>query len=314
MNQICITAVYVFKDLDTSELPQLKERLNQFAEANDLKGLLVIGAEGINGTVSGSLETIMSYKALITDIAGCPVEFKDSKHSTHPFRRWVVDIRKEIVTSHWELEEMKQLSEGTHLSPTEWNEHLMNREDAYIIDTRNDYEVEVGTFKGAIDPKIRKFSDFSWYVDSANLDKDKPVYLFCTGGIRCEKAVPEMKRKGFQKVFQLEGGILKYIEEYPNQLYEGECFVFDHRVSVQQDLSPSVKYKLCPHCGNPGTEKISCVKCGTEKIVCRKCLDEAHLKTCSKNCAYHEKLAIARKNGEIQGRRNDISKLTRATS
>jgi len=118
--------------------------------------------------------------------------------------------------------------------------------------------------------------------------------MFCTGGIRCEKAVPEVQRLGYGNVYQLQGGILRYLEEYPEGFYRGECFVFDHRVAVDSGLQPSKLYKLCPHCGNPAQEQVSCCNCGAAAVVCKRCLEQPGRKTCSKNCAYHARRVAAR--------------------
>jgi UPF0176 protein len=128
--------------------------------------------------------------------------------------------------------------------------------------------------------------------------------IYCTGGIRCEKAIVEMNNHGFDNVYQLDGGILNYLEKFPNQKFEGECFVFDHRVAVDQDLKPSQTYGLCPHCGQPAEEKIECVRCDTVVAVCNECRDQHGKRTCSKNCAYHEAVSPGKKGrSQIQGLR-----------
>jgi len=284
---INVTAFYHFKELSPEKLIDLESLLKEFSQGSGLRGLIVIGNEGVNGTVAASEEVIGQFKILLCQQLQCvETEFKDSTAQRMPFGRFKVALRPEIITtkdstlSHLD-------SVGTHLSAKEWHELLNSDEEYVLVDTRNTYETEVGTFKDAIDPKIAKFSDFDEFVRSADLPKDKKLLLFCTGGIRCEKAVPEVKRLGYEKVYQLEGGILKYLKEYPNQHFEGECFVFDHRVSVDQNLQPSTTYKLCKHCGNPGKEAITCIQCDTKSTVCSKCLQHPHRETCSKNCAYH---------------------------
>ena len=142
-------------------------------------------------------------------------------------------------------------------------------------------------FENAIDPKIAKFSDFKNFMEREALPKDKKLFLYCTGGIRCEKAVPEVMRLGYKNVYQLEGGILKYLEEYPEGHFKGECFVFDRRVSVDSNLKPTNMYSSCPHCGNPGKERIACSNCGCDTVVCHRCVSRADRNACSKNCAHH---------------------------
>ncbi len=160
-----------------------------------------------------------------------------------------------------------------------------------MLDTRNRYETEIGQFKGAVIPPIDTFREFPAYLQQSQFDKSKPFLIYCTGGIRCEKAALEMKRQGFDKVYQLDGGILRYFETSQAKAWEGECFVFDYRVAVDKQLQPTSNYKFCPHCGQPGKEHIACTRCDTPAQVCHHCLArEAARASCSKNCAYHLRL------------------------
>ena len=284
---VSIAAFYKFASFSEEEVASLKSALETFAAQRGLKGLVVVGVEGLNATVAGSPDVISDVKKLVCDLVGDPeLEFKDSRAEKVPFARFKVDVRQEIITTK-DLSIRSEESAGTHLTPAEWHEMIASDPHVVLLDTRNDYEVEVGTFEGAIDPKIKKFSDFQRYVEESGLPKDKKLLMFCTGGIRCEKAVPEVKRLGYEHVYQLQGGILRYLEEYPKGFYKGECFVFDHRVAVDKNLQPSKLYSLCPHCGNPGQEKISCCNCGKAAVVCKHCAPQADRNTCSKNCAYH---------------------------
>jgi UPF0176 protein len=217
---------------------------------------------------------------------GEEIPHKESVATRMPFARFKVDVRPEIVTIK-NLDISADESLGTHLSPAEWHQALSSESDILLVDTRNDYEFEIGTFQDAIDPKIQKFSDFKTFMEAQNVPKDKKIFLFCTGGIRCEKAVPEVKRLGFENVYQLEGGILKYLEEYPEGLFKGECFVFDRRVAVDGNLQPTKMYSSCPHCGNPGKERIVCKNCEAETVVCHRCVGRDDRMSCSKNCAHH---------------------------
>jgi UPF0176 protein len=189
-------------------------------------------------------------------------------------------------------------SEGVnhHLSPAEWNQVLKTENDFVMIDTRNWYETQIGTFKGALDPKTEQFTEFPEFVEKQKIPQDKKMLIFCTGGIRCEKGILELQRRGYKNVYQLEGGILNYLKEYPNDQFEGECFVFDHRVALDQNLQPSTKYGLCPHCGQPSEIKIDCLRCDSEELICVDCAKlEFKKDTCSKNCAHQWKLHPGRK-------------------
>jgi UPF0176 protein len=178
-----------------------------------------------------------------------------------------------------------------HLSPAEWNRVMKEETDYVMIDTRNWYEHKIGTFKGALNPDIEKFTDFPEYIEAQGIEKDKKMLIYCTGGIRCEKGILELQKQGYDNVFQLDGGIINYMKEFPNDQFEGECFVFDHRVALDQNLAPSIKYGLCPHCGQPSEIKIECKRCDSEELICVDCGKEEFKKdTCSKNCAYQYEL------------------------
>jgi len=285
-----ITAFYKFHPLSEGEVSSVRETL--FAEGSKLGiyGLVITATEGVNGTVAGSEENIHTFKEIVESIVGKTI-FKDSGADEQPFKRWFVKIRSEIVS----LGDTSVLPENddSHLPPTEWN-RVMEEEDVIVIDTRNTYETEIGKFEGALDPQLKKFSEWPEFVEKSGIPKDKKVLMYCTGGIRCEKALIEMKRQGYNHVYQLEGGILKYIEEFPNAKFEGECFVFDHRVAVNQELKPSEKYKLCPHCGDPGDVPVLCARCKKDGMICKYCNRSETLRTCSKDCAYQFTRLIVR--------------------
>jgi UPF0176 protein len=275
----------------------MSEQLESFSERTGLRGLIVLGCEGLNATVAGTPQAVQEFHSLLKTIF-VEVDYtpKDSFTEKIPFSRFKVDVRPEIITTK-DPSISSAESQGTHLSPREWHDMIAHDPDVVLVDTRNDYETEVGVFEGAIDPKIKKFSEFQRYVEEQGLPKDKKLFLYCTGGIRCEKAVPEVKRLGYDNVYQLEGGILRYLEEYPQGFFKGECFVFDHRVAVDSQLQPTQTYKLCPHCGNPAKEAITCSKCSKATVVCHRCIERADRKTCSKNCAHHTRLQMERAAG-----------------
>lgn len=287
--KVVIAAFYKFISIPKESLESIRERFVTFAEQSKLTGLLVMGTEGVNATVAGTEETIECLKDLLKELfPNQEITPKISFADSMPFPRFKVDIRPEIITTK-DLSLSHEESAGTHLSPEEWHAMIENDPDVLIVDTRNDYETEIGVFEGAVDPKIKKFSEFQTWVEENNLPKDKKIMMYCTGGIRCEKAVPEVKRLGYNSVFQLEGGILKYLEKYPEGFFKGECFVFDHRVAVDGHLAPSKTYRLCPHCGNPAKERITCKECKQEAVVCHSCIGQSFRVACSKNCAHHIK-------------------------
>jgi UPF0176 protein len=286
-----ITTFYRFTRLDNLEKHQAL--LETKAESLGIRGLVILGTEGVNSTVAAPSEEAMeNFKSFIREHFQAPdLLFKNSFTPSAPFRRFKVKIRDEIVTLGTPELFPEAQGKNHHLTPEEWNKVMKEESDFLMIDTRNWYETKVGTFKGAVNPGIDQFTEFPKWLEEQNYKKDQKMLIFCTGGIRCEKGILELQRQGYDNVYQLEGGILKYIEEYPNDQFEGECFVFDHRVAVDQKLEPSKTYKLCPHCGQPAKTSISCKRCDSPAVICEDCETKAWAKdTCSKNCAHHLEL------------------------
>ena len=231
-----VAALYKFVRLP--DFAEKQEPLLSYCQSQGVKGTILLAAEGINGTITGSRQAVDSVLTFLrSDPRLSDLEAKESYTETQPFERMKVRLKPEIVTMGLpEVDPNQQV--GTYVSPEEWND-LICDPDVIVIDTRNDYEVNIGTFKKAQNPQTKSFREFPEYV-SQNLDpkQHKKVALFCTGGIRCEKASSFMISQGFAEVYHLKGGILKYLESVPTEssLWEGECFVFDERVAVRHGL------------------------------------------------------------------------------
>ena len=282
-----VTSFYKFFPIPEKDLKLLQQILKKEGE-NKIKGRLLLAAEGVNGALTGASPHLESYKQFLNSLfQGRHFLFRDFFCSDWSFRRFSVKIKKEIVTMSHSSSSLPE--HYNHLEPSDWEKQC--KKDPQILDVRNAYEVELGKFKGAKHLNIQNFKDFpSELRKTQSLNKSKETFIYCTGGIRCEKAIQVMEKQGFQKIFQLKGGILNYLKMYPNSLFEKECFVFDHRVALDQQLKPSKQYKLCPHCGQPGKQAIACARCGKKTTVCRHCTKKAlYFNTCSKNCAYHFK-------------------------
>ncbi|MBL8846281.1 MAG: rhodanese-related sulfurtransferase [Hyphomicrobium zavarzinii] len=247
---VTVTAFYKFVSL--ADLPGLREILLARARDTGIKGTILLAPEGINATIAGTDEAIRAFLAdLRAEARFADLVSKESYADEIPFRRLKVKIKREIVTLRRpEADPARQV--GTYVKPEDWNA-LIKDPDVILIDTRNAYEVGIGTFKNAIDPRTQSFGEFPDYV-AANLDpaKHPRVAMFCTGGIRCEKASAFMLTQGFPEVYHLEGGILKYLETIPPEqsLWEGECFVFDERVALEHGVKPG-KHVMCKLCGFP---------------------------------------------------------------
>lgn len=254
MTQYIVCAMYKFVALENYEA--MRQPLLEKMEEQGIKGTLLLASEGINGTVSGPREGIDNLLAYLnSDPRINPISYKESLHDEQPFYRTKVKLKKEIVTMGVEGIDPRH-TVGTYVKPKDWN-GLISDPDVLVIDTRNDYEIEIGTFKHAVDPKTKTFREFPDYVkDNMDPEKHKKVAMFCTGGIRCEKSTAYLKEQGFDEVYHLEGGILQYLEDVPAEesLWEGDCFVFDNRVAVNHDLQKS-QYDACYACRLPITEE-----------------------------------------------------------
>lgn len=251
--KIQIITFYGFKPL--ANLPQMKAELKAAMDEFSIKGTILIAGEGFNSTISGTFADIGKFVAVLEKAFETKIIYKSSFHEARPFLKAKVRIKNEIVSLRQKIEIEKGI--GTHAKPAAWNEIILD-EQTILLDTRNDYEVEIGTFKGAINPNIEKFSDLPKFV-AENFDpqKHKRIAMFCTGGIRCEKFAPYMKNLGYEEIYQLEGGILKYLEEIPAEqsLWEGECFVFDDRISIDGNLQKGSAEDARPLSINPPSKK-----------------------------------------------------------
>jgi UPF0176 protein len=251
-----------FRDLQEPLLAQLKHAR--------VKGMVLLAEEGVNGTIAATLDQMPHALAAIRAFAP-DVDVKFSDAQAFPFKRLKVRLKKEIVTIGPVAADPTKLV-GTYVEPEDWNA-LINDPDVVVIDTRNDFEVRIGSFKGAVDPKTEQFSDFPKFVrEQLRADKTKKIAMFCTGGIRCEKASSFMKHEGFENVYHLKGGILKYLENIPREqsLWEGACFVFDERVGVEHGLAIS-GHSVCYGCIEPVDALDRASPLYQEGVCCPRC-------------------------------------------
>ena len=251
-----VATFYCFKFLEEKAMTSLHNEVLDLANNFKIRGMVLVASEGINGTICGSHEGIKTMvKAIETIFTGKSFEIKFSKCKKQAFRKFRIRRKNEIVTMGIKDINAEE-STGSYVEPLDWNRYL-DDPNTIVIDTRNDYEISVGGFQGALNPHIDKFSEFPHWVGntlSGIVQEKKPenIAMFCTGGIRCEKATSYLKKEGFKGVTQLHGGILRYLEEVSEKesRWEGECFVFDRRVSINHQLLPGV-HRLCNACGMP---------------------------------------------------------------
>lgn len=269
---IVVAAFYKFLPLDN--LPELQQSIRQVCDEAGVMGTILLADEGINGTIAGSHEGVEKLFIYLRSLEGlADLSNKLSCSDENPFYRMKVRLKKEIVTLGVEgLSPRRQI--GQYVAPEDWNE-LISRPEVRLIDTRNDYEVGLGTFEGAENPDTQSFRDFpAWVEKNLSPDKDQEVAMFCTGGIRCEKSTSLLKEMGYKNVYHLQGGILNYLEHVPveNSLWKGDCFVFDNRVTVDHDMEEG-RYVLCPACRMPLSEEDKQSPRFEENVSCPRCFD-----------------------------------------
>ncbi|NPD14522.1 rhodanese-related sulfurtransferase [Xinfangfangia sp. D13-10-4-6] len=270
---LIIAALYHFAPVpDTAAL---RGPLLALCEAGGVKGSLLLAPEGVNGTIAGPREGIDRVIAHLRALPGfADLEWKEAGAEEMPFGHMKVKLKREIVTMGVEGVDPRA-SVGHYLTPDEWNA-LITAPDVAVIDTRNDYEVGIGTFQGAIDPGTKSFRDFpAWWEENRERFHNKRIAMFCTGGIRCEKSTNYLLSQGVEDVFHLKGGILKYLEETPpeDSLWQGECYVFDARVSVGHGLVPG-DYTSCGACRRPVSAEDRKAPSYEEGVCCPACVDE----------------------------------------
>ena len=285
-----------YKFIKIKSLKRNKDLLQKFLTSNNIRGTIIIAKEGLNGTISGGVKDIdkiikklkflFSFKKFDNN--------NESKSKFQPFHKPKVKIKKEVVPMNLTLNS-KDRNIQTHLDPKEWNKLIKNK-DTHIIDTRKPFEYKVGTFKKSVNPNINNFRDFPKYLNK--LKKNKPVAMFCTGGIRCEKTSVYLKKKGFKNIYQLNGGILNYLKKIKKteSLWKGECFVFDNRISLKHGLKIGT-YSMCSGCRKPISSKDKKSKKYEEGVSCPKCHDNLTKSQKARFRMRQEQINLAKKIG-----------------
>ncbi|MCP4318115.1 MAG: rhodanese-related sulfurtransferase [Hyphomicrobiales bacterium] len=292
-----VAALYHFTPLPRFEA--LQTRIQAVCEKNGVKGTLLLADEGINGTIAGRDKDIAAALSFIRSIPELArLEHKESRAAEMPFHRMKVSLKREIVTMG--VEDIDPLeSVGTYVDPKDWND-LISDPDTIVIDTRNDHETAIGTFRGAVDPHTKTFREFPDWVRNQTGLHDKPkIAMYCTGGIRCEKATAFMKAEGYKDVFHLKGGILKYLEVVPQEesLWDGACFVFDERVSVTHGLEEG-EHVLCHACRHPLTPQETKDPAYEAGVSCPHCIEERSAEDRERYRERQKQIALAKKRGK----------------
>tara|TARA_B100001057_G_C22818188_1_gene938323 strand:+ start:48 stop:980 length:933 start_codon:yes stop_codon:yes gene_type:complete len=269
--KIYVYTFYRFKDL--KNMKRLKIKLDKFAQDKLILGTILIAKEGINGSVSGTKKNLDLLKNYIKKILRIrKLSIKISENQFIPFYRLKIRLKREIVTIGDKSIKPSKIS-GKYVLPKDWDK-VINNKDYLIIDTRNEYEISIGSFKNALNPKTKSFRDFPKYINNLNIDRKQPIAMFCTGGIRCEKASSYLIKNGFRDVYQLDGGILNYLEykkDKKKNNWSGECFVFDNRVSVDKNLNIG-SHDQCFGCRYPLTKEDMKLDSYVKGASCKHCI------------------------------------------
>ena len=295
-----VAAFYGFSAM--AELPTLQQELRSLAEAGAVRGTILLAEEGVNGTISGPESGVQAVLARLRQLPGLAgLEAKFSEAPQQAFHRLKVRIKREIVTMGCPtVKPAEQV--GTYVPPQQWDA-LIRDPEVLVVDTRNAYEVAVGTFEGAIDPRTDSFREFPAWVERelrplVEQRQPKAIAMFCTGGIRCEKSTAYLLQQGFENVHHLQGGILRYLEEMPEQgsSWQGECFVFDQRVSVNHQLEPG-SYSLCHACGLPLSPADRELASYREGVSCLHCLERFNDADRARFAERQHQMRLARERG-----------------
>ena len=248
LQSIKVATFYKFVELHDTK--KLQEKWKPFMLENAVRGTILCTPEGINSTIAGPIEGVDAVLAMLrSDARFADMPHKESFAEDYPFRKTKVKLKNETIPLGYQVDPKNIV--GTYVKPEDWNA-LISDPDVMVIDTRNDYELHLGTFKNAVNPETKTFKELpEWVAKNMDPKKHKKVAMFCTGGIRCEKSTSFMLDQGFEEVYHLDGGILKYLEQIPEEqsMWEGECYVFDDRVAVKHGLVPSADAVTCKNCG-----------------------------------------------------------------
>lgn len=297
MSNFLVAALYKFVTIPNYK--DLQQPIMAACDEHGIKGTLLLASEGINGTIAGTenaIRSILGYLHSLEPFHDLP--HKESWSEDMPFLRMKVRLKKEIVTMGVPGTDPQKIV-GSYVKPEDWND-LISDPDVVLVDTRNDYEVGIGTFKGAIDPKTTNFREFpEWERNNKDILNKPKVAMFCTGGIRCEKSTAYMKEQGYEDVYHLDGGILKYLEEIPQEesMWEGECFVFDSRVSVKHGLEEG-SYDQCYGCRWPITEEDKKSEEYIKGVCCPRCHGDTPEEKKIRSAERQKQIDLAKARGE----------------
>ena len=297
MTEFLVVAFYKFTKLE--DYASMQEPIEKCCRENNVKGIVLLAEEGINATIAGPRDGVQNVLQFLRENPRlAELTWKESNATKQPFRKLRVRLKKEIVTMGMPGIDPARLV-GTYVKPEEWN-NLINDPNVIVVDTRNDYEVEIGSFKNAINPDITAFGELpQWIDDNIDIDAQPRVAMFCTGGIRCEKSTALLKEAGVSEVYHLEGGILKYLEKIPEDqsLWDGQCFVFDERVSVGHGLEVG-EYELCRACRYPIRDEEKSSPHFREGVSCPRCHDQTTDDQKARFAERQKQIELARQRGE----------------
>ena len=299
MDKINFVLISFYKFIPIKDPDKLKDMLFVLCKKSKILGTIIISKEGVNGMLAGSSTSLNTAISFFSKLGFSTEDFKFSRTNIKPFKRLRLKIREELISLGYAKLSNPNEAVGKYVDPEDWN-NLISKKDLVLIDTRNEYETSIGTFNEAILPPMKNFKEFPDFIKNNNISKDASIAMFCTGGIRCEKASAYLLKIGFKDVSHLKGGIIKYLEKVSKEdsKWEGECFVFDNRVSIEQDLTQG-NYLNCNGCGKPlRKEEVTHPKY-KKGVSCPKCYDNLTKEKIESSSERQKQVELSEKRGEV---------------
>ncbi|MBT6795523.1 rhodanese-related sulfurtransferase [bacterium] len=299
MDKINFELISFYKFVPIKDPDKLKDMLFVLCKKSKILGTIIVSKEGVNGMLAGSSTSLNTAISFFSKLGFSIEDFKFSRTNIKPFKRLRIKIREELISLGYVKLSNPNEAVGKYVDPEDWN-NLISKKDLVLIDTRNKYETSIGTFNGAILPPMKNFKEFPDFIKNNNISKDASIAMFCTGGIRCEKASAYLLKIGFKDVSHLKGGIIKYLEKVSKEdsKWEGECFVFDNRVSIEQDLTQG-NYLNCNGCGNPLRKEEVAHPKYKKGVSCPKCYDNLTKEKIESSSERQKQVELSEKRGEV---------------
>ena len=299
MDEVSFEIISFYKFITIKNPDELKDMLFVLCKKSKILGTIIVSKEGVNGMLAGDDDSLKTATSFFSKLGFSIDDFKFSKSNIKPFKRLRIKIKEELISLGYPKLSNPNEAVGKYVEPEDWN-NLISKGDLILMDTRNQYETSIGSFTQAVLPPIKNFKEFPNFIKKHNIKKDAKIAMFCTGGIRCEKASAYLLKTGFKDVSHLKGGIIKYLEKVPEEesRWEGECYVFDNRVSIEQDLKQG-NYLNCNGCGEPLRKEEAAHPKYKKGVSCPKCYDDLTKEKMESLFERQKQVELSEERGEV---------------